>query len=172
MQQHNSLSRWLWQLHSWMPKVLWANCNPQRGESISINLLTNVQSRLATQATASVPAVLAAHPNMTIAIIEPVTDLIKMNYYSFMQWIVLLSLCSILIAVSLSTSSMHKIPDSWLFFSMQWSLWCDCWRIDCLHRCHHCSHVVVAVLIYISSCTFAVDCCVNLTSRCCQGWVL
>jgi hypothetical protein len=57
-----------------MPKVLWANCNPQRGESISINLLTNVQSRLATQATASAPAVLAAHPNMAIAIIEPVTD--------------------------------------------------------------------------------------------------
>ena len=45
-----------------------------RGESISINLLTNVQSRLATQATASAPAVLAAHPNMAIAIIEPVTD--------------------------------------------------------------------------------------------------
>ena len=41
---------------------------------ISINLLTNVQSRLATQATASAPAVLAAHPNMAIAIIEPVTD--------------------------------------------------------------------------------------------------
>jgi len=45
-----------------------------RGESISINLLTNVQSRLATQAMASVPAVLAAYPNMAIAIIEPVTD--------------------------------------------------------------------------------------------------
>ena len=44
-----------------------------RGESISINLLTNVQSRLATQATASAPAV-AAHPNMAITIIEPVTD--------------------------------------------------------------------------------------------------
>jgi hypothetical protein len=56
-----------------MPKVLWANCNPQRGESISINLLTNVQSWLATQATASAPAV-AAHPNMAITIIEPVTD--------------------------------------------------------------------------------------------------
>jgi hypothetical protein len=40
---------------------------------ISINLLTNVQSRLATQAMASAPAV-AAHPNMAITIIEPVTD--------------------------------------------------------------------------------------------------
>ena len=39
-----------------------------------------------------------------------------MNCYSFMQWIVLSSLCSILIAVSLSTSSMRKIPDSCLFF--------------------------------------------------------
>jgi hypothetical protein len=166
MQQHISLSRWLWRLHSRMPKLLWANCNPQRGESISINLLTNVQSRLATQATASAPVV-AAHPNMAIYH-WACNWSIKMNCCNFMQWIVLSFLFSILIAVSISTSSMREIPDSWLFFSMQvqWLLWCDCWRIDCLHGCHHCSHVIVAVLIYISSCTFAVDCCVNFTSRC------